>query len=200
MSGATGKKKEHKRNTGIYMLNILTRKISLRFHSIGSNIQEHIKNKLIYNLEGKCAKEGYIKKNSVRVLSYSAGIINGNSIIFDVSLECLICNPCEGQKIKCIIENITKAGIKANYHVLSEKPIIVFITRDHWYNDQSNIFKTAKENDEIYIKVIGARFQLNDLSISILAEPIKQKPKHSSNPQEKHKDAKKSKRKIKIEI
>ena len=181
-------KKQQKKNTGIYMLNILTRKVSLRFNTVGSNIQEHIKHKLIMNLEGRCAKEGYIKKNSVRVLSYSAGVIQSNNIVFDVSFECLICNPCEGQKIKVIVENITKAGIKANYYKLEEKPIIVFITRDHYYNDSNNIFKNVKENDEIYIKVIGSRFQLNDNSISVLAEPLKQKFKNED----------KSKRKIKI--
>ncbi len=190
MATANGKKKEQKKNTGIYMLNILTRKVRLHFHSIGSNIQEHIKIKLISNLEGKCSKEGYIKKNSIRVLSYSAGIVQSNYIMFDVSFECLICNPVEGQKIKCIIDNITKAGIKANYYKLEEKPIIVFITRDHWYNDQTNIFKTAKENDEIYVKVVGSRFQLNDNSISILAEPLKQHKRNKDNP--------KNKRKIKI--
>ena len=181
-------KKQQKKNTGIYMLNILTRKVSLRFNAVGSNIQEHIKHKLIMNLEGRCSKEGYIKKNSVRVLSYSAGVIQSNNIVFDVSFECLICNPCEGQKIKVIVENITKAGIKANYYKLEEKPIIVFITRDHYYNDSNNIFKNVKENDEIYIKVIGSRFQLNDNSISVLAEPLKQKFKKEE----------KSKRKIKI--
>tara|TARA_B100000902_G_scaffold108017_1_gene109751 strand:- start:1320 stop:1904 length:585 start_codon:yes stop_codon:yes gene_type:complete len=181
-------KKQQKKNTGIYMLNILTRKVSLRFNTVGSNIQEHIKHKLIMNLEGRCSKEGYIKKNSVRVLSYSAGVIQSNNIVFDVSFECLICNPCEGQKIKVIVENITKAGIKANYYKLDEKPIIVFITRDHYYNDSNNIFKNVKENDEIYIKVIGSRFQLNDNSISVLAEPLKQKFKKEE----------KSKRKIKI--
>jgi len=140
------------------------------------------------NLEGKCSKEGYIKRNSVRVLSYSAGVVQSNNIVFDVSFECLICNPCEGQKIKVIVENITKAGIKANYYKLDERPIIVFITRDHYYNDSNNIFKNVKENDEIYIKVIGSRFQLNDNSISVLAEPLKQKFKKEE----------KSKRKIKI--
>jgi|TARA_B110000444_G_C18778532_1_gene566253 DNA-directed RNA polymerase subunit E'/Rpb7 len=181
-------KKQQKKNTGIYMLNILTRKVSLRFNTVGSNIQEHISNKLIMNLEGKCSKEGYIKRNSVRVLSYSAGVVQSNNIVFDVSFECLICNPCEGQKIKVIVENITKAGIKANYYKLDERPIIVFITRDHYYNDSNNIFKNVKENDEIYIKVIGSRFQLNDNSISVLAEPLKQKFKKEE----------KSKRKIKI--
>ena len=181
-------KKQQKKNTGIYMLNILTRKVSLRFNTVGSNIQEHISNKLIMNLEGKCSKEGYIKRNSVRVLSYSAGVVQSNNIVFDVSFECLICNPCEGQKIKVIVENITKAGIKANYYKLDERPIIVFIARDHYYNDSNNIFKNVKENDEIYIKVIGSRFQLNDNSISVLAEQLKQKFKKEE----------KSKRKIKI--
>ena len=93
------------------MLNILTRKVKLHFHSIGSNIQEHIKIKLISNLEGRCSKEGYIK-NSVRVLSYSAGVVQANYIMFDVSFECLICNPVEGQKIKVLLIILRKQVLK----------------------------------------------------------------------------------------
>ena len=132
-------KKQQKKNTGIYMLNILTRKVSLRFNTVGSNIQEHISNKLIMNLEGKCSKEGYIKRNSVRVLSYSAGVVQSNNIVFDVSFECLICNPCEGQKIKVIVENITKAGIKANYYKLDETQNIDM--------NSTNIFDELKNKD-----------------------------------------------------
>ena len=64
---------------------------------------------------------------------------------------------------------------------MDENPIVVFITRDHNYNKDK--FKDVKENDEIQVKVIGIRYQLNDDSISIIAEYIntidRQKPKLS---------------------
>lgn len=165
----------------IYMDNILTRKIKIAYNNLGRNIVDMLQTKLVYILEGRCAKEGYIKKDSIKILSYSAGIVEGNNVIFDVSFECKICRPVEGQKIKCRSINKTKAGIRACYYRMDESPIIVFITRDHNYNKDK--FKDVKENDEIIVKVIGIRYQLNDDSISIIAEYIqtidKQKPKLS---------------------
>ena len=178
----TKKKNSHASKTiDIYMENILNRKIKISFNNLGRNIIDILHTKLVYILEGKCAKEGYVKKDSIKILSYSAGIVEGNNVIFDVSFQCKICRPVEGQKIKCRAINKTKAGIRACYYRMDENPIVVFITRDHNYNKDK--FKDVKENDEIQVKVIGIRYQLNDDSISIIAEYVntidRQKPKLS---------------------
>ena len=47
-------------------------------------------------------------------------------------------------------------------------PIVVFIARDHYY--EKDYFNNVKEGDNIMIKVIGQRFELNDKYISIVAE------------------------------
>ena len=49
-------KKSKKR--GIWSKNVLTRRILLPFHTIGSNIRENIKKQLESNLYNKCTKEG----------------------------------------------------------------------------------------------------------------------------------------------
>lgn len=82
--------------------------------------------------------------------------------------ECLICRPVEGQIIECIVKNITKAGIRAIYESEEESPIIIFIARDHHYNN--DYFTNIKENDKILVKVIGIRFELGDENISVLSE------------------------------
>ena len=69
--------------------------------------------------------------------------------------------------ISCIAKNITKAGIRAK---IDDKfnPLIIFIARDHNY--RSNKFSEIKENDEIKVRVLGQRFELNDEHISVIAE------------------------------
>ena len=89
-------------------------------------------------------------------------------VVFDVSFECDICHPVEGQLIKCQVQNITRAGIKAVYVKEKKSPIIVFIARDHHYSNEG--FNKLKENDNITIKVIGIRYELNDEFISIIAD------------------------------
>ena len=53
----------------------------------------------------------------------------------------------------------------------------MFIARDHHYSNES--FNKLKENDNITIKVIGIRYELNDEFISVLGE-LKQKIKPKS--------------------
>jgi DNA-directed RNA polymerase subunit E'/Rpb7 len=159
--------KRRPRGTGIYSHNILVRKTSLPFNVLGSNIRQNIEQQLKEKMEGKCMKEGYIKPDSIRILSYSSGVIKDKFVEFQVSFECLVCRPVEGQRIHCIAKNITKAGIRAE-HGDEPSPIIVFIARDHQY--QNKYFSLVKENDPIVIRIIGIRFELNDTYISCIAE------------------------------
>ena len=179
MSASSKKKLKYKKKSrkGIFMKNILTRKIILPFQSVGSNIKENIIKILEQESYNKCSKEGYIKNNSINILSYSSGVVEENHVVFDVSFECDICHPVEGQLIKCQVENITRAGIKAVYIKEKKSPIIVFIARDHHYSNES--FNKLKENDDITIKVIGIRYELNDEFISVLGE-LRQKMKSKS--------------------
>ena len=169
MSSITSNKKRTKfKKKSIWMKNILTRKILLPFQNIGGNLKENILKKLEFSCYNKCSKEGYIKNKSINILSYSSGIIEENHVLFDVMFECDICHPVEGQTIKCKVDNITRAGIRAKYVKEEKSPIVIFIARDHHYNN--DYFNKVKENDEIVIKVIGIRYELNDEFISILGE------------------------------
>ena len=150
------------------MKNVLTRKILLPFQSVGNNIRENIQTKLEKNLYDKCSKEGYIRKKSITILSYSSGLVEANNVIFDVMFECDICHPVEGQIIKCTVKNITRAGIRATYIKEEVSPITIFVARDHHYNNEA--FAKIKEDEEILIKVIGIRYELNDETISVLGE------------------------------
>ncbi len=170
ISKKTGKTKIKKNRIkkGLWMKNMLTRRILLPFHSIGSNIRENIQKKLDEQLYNKCSKEGYIKSGSIKILSYSSGLVEADNVVFEVMFECDICHPVEGQIIKCQVKNITRAGIRAVYTKEKISPITVFVARDHHYNNEA--FLKVKENEEITIRVIGIRYELHDETISVLGE------------------------------
>lgn len=152
-----------------YMRNMITRNISLPMSKIGKNVKQILETIISSQLEGKCSVEGYIKKGSVNVLTYSSGILNGPNITFEVVFECLVCNPVEGMLMDVVAKNITKAGIKAETKEYPS-PVIVFIARDHHY--KSNYFNTITENADIKIRIIGQRFELNDPYVSVIAELV----------------------------
>ena len=169
-----GKKKDVKISS-IYSRGIITRNITLPISSIGKNIKEIIEQNISFNFEGKCLVEGYIKKNSSKVLTYSSGLINrGSQVSFEVIFECEICFPVEGMLIQCVAKNITKAGIKAESSNEIPSPVVVFIAKDHHYNKETQIdyFTTIQEGDKFTARVIGQRFELNDKYVSIIAEVI----------------------------
>ena len=161
-----------KHDSNIYITNMLTRKIHLNFNSVGKNLKETLEKKVRRDIEGKCSVEGFIKPNSIKILSYSSGILVENHVMFEVIFECMVCCPVEGMHIKCNVQNVTQAGIRA-FVKDDISPVIVYISRDHHYNNK--YFSTVKENDEITIKVIGQRYELNDPQVSVIGEIIEPK-------------------------
>jgi DNA-directed RNA polymerase subunit E'/Rpb7 len=170
-----GKIKAKKYMTGIYSFTTLTRKIALNISEVGSNLFINITKKLQEELEGKCTIEGFIKPDTINVITVSVGRLFDCMVEYHVVFECYLCCPVEGMIIKnCLVKNITKAGIRA---VISEElsPVTVFVSRDHHYDNDD--FSTINEEDLITVKVVGVRFELNDTSISVIANLQKQKNK-----------------------
>ena len=74
--------------------------------------------------------------------------------------------------IKCVADNVTKAGIKATIPG-SDSPMTIFIVRDHHHMLKE--FSAIQAGDTIDIRVIGQRYELNDKYISVIGEYIPSK-------------------------
>ena len=59
-----------------YIKSLLTKKISLHITEIGKNIKQNLEHKIISMVEGKCIEEGFIRPSSVKIQTYSCGIVN----------------------------------------------------------------------------------------------------------------------------
>lgn len=167
-------KKRGKRGGSIYMKTIMKRKISIPFNSLGSNLEDILKQQIIKEIEGKCIEEGFIKRNSISLISHSSALVEGINCNFEILFNAMVCRPVEGMKFKCIVKNITKAGIRAETNE-TKSPVVVFIARDHNYANK--YFTKVKQDQIITIKVVGIRYELNDEYISILAELVEPKKK-----------------------
>lgn len=168
----TSRKK--RRDNGLYTQMIINRKVFILMKNIGSNIKAIMLKMINGDIAGKCIKEGYIKPNSISIITHSNGIQESDYIKFDVVIECLVCNPVEGQNISCKVVNITKAGIRASIDDDND-PLVIFIARDHSYLNKN--FSNIKDDQEIIVRVIGQRFELNDKNISVIGELVESKNK-----------------------
>lgn len=156
---------------GVYILSSITQKVYLSITEIGNNLKQNLEQKIISKNEGKCIAEGFIRPNSVKIISYSSGNIEGNYVSFECVFDCMVCHPVEGMLIECVAKTITKAGIHAE--VITDNniiPVTVFVARDH--HDINKYFNSIKENTLITIRVIGVRFELNDPYICVIGQLI----------------------------
>jgi DNA-directed RNA polymerase subunit E'/Rpb7 len=149
---------------------VSTEKVELGIQYVDRNTKETLRKKLAYRLEGSCCSHGYIKPDSLNIINFSAGVILNDFIQFTCTIEMFACLPTEGMIIECQAKNITKAGIRAEVHKYEPSPLVIFIARDHHF--QNAYFNNINESDIIHIRVIGQRYELNDKFISVIAEII----------------------------
>jgi DNA-directed RNA polymerase subunit E'/Rpb7 len=148
----------------------ITKTIILPINSIGKNLYVTIESTISKMIGGKCIVEGYVKPNSIKIITYSSGVIKGQNVIFDVVFLCEVCYPVAGMLLNCIAKNITKAGIRAESSDESLSPFVLFIARDHYYS--SEYFNSIQENEKFVARVIAQRFELNDKYVSVIGEIV----------------------------
>ena len=156
----------------LYTKRLLDEIVYLKFNNItNNNFYSHILN-ILKMKEGKCIEEGYIKVDSIKIITLSMPSVVSDKLKFNVVYECLVAIPSNNMLITCNVKNITKVGIRAELDI-NPTPYIIFLARDHHYNNES--FNNISESDKINIKVLAFRFELNDTFISIIAELLDKK-------------------------
>lgn len=163
--------KEEKRNTSnskhLYYKIISQKKIYIRFQETSNSIETILLRKLKETIEGKCNSEGFVKPESIQILSYSNGECFKNMLLFTISFTCMVCKPVEGMKLHVKAVNITKAGIRAKLNDDQYSPLDIFVARDHNINHSQ--YQNIQENTDFMVEVIGCRYELNDRTISIIS-------------------------------
>jgi hypothetical protein len=157
----------------LYSQSILSKDIELKFTEFNSipldrfedNLNEYVLQKIIKSVEEKCIEDGYVKKNSVRLLTLSCGLFNADKVKYTASYECLICLPVEGMPIRCVAKSISNGGIRAVIADEEVSPVVVFVARETTEVDLSKY----KEGDVFDAIVYGVQYELNDTFVSVLA-------------------------------
>ena len=156
--------------TNIYTTILTSETLFINVCDLDNNLENSLLEILKHKVEGKCSIDGFIKPNSIKIKQISEGNLQSNFIEFKVTYTCLTAYPVESQPITCRVKSITKVGIRAEIDD-DISPFIIFLARDHHYNIPE--FSNVIEEDLIDVRVLGQRFELNDVNICIIAEFIK---------------------------
>jgi len=154
-----------------YIASILNMKIVLPIVEVGKNIKQNLERMIVSKTEGKCIVEGFIRPQSVRILTYSSGKVVSGLVEYQVTFECMVCHPVDGMLVESVCKTVTKAGIHTE--VIDKNgnvPITVFIARDHHINNHK--FERVVDNAKLVVSVIGIRFELNDSNICAIGKLV----------------------------
>jgi DNA-directed RNA polymerase subunit E'/Rpb7 len=158
--------------TYLYSNNVLTTRVQLHITQVGNSTKENLEEALKDTIGNRCTEHGFIRKNSIRIQSYTAGKVNSDQVEFHVAYASQCCLPTEGQVLTDVqVKNSTKAGLHC--HIIDEDgntPLVVFIAKDHNKNNQE--FENVNPGDKINACVLGVRFELNDPYVSTIARLV----------------------------
>ena len=150
----------------VYSAAIIARKVTLAFSEVGNDIETVLAERLAEDIEGRCIVEGFVRPGTVAIQAFSAGVLDGARVSYQVQAKCDVCCPTEGMKVECVVKNVTKAGIRAEI-AQDPSPMMIFLARDHHH--RSREFANVSMGATINVVVIGQRFELNDRFVSVIA-------------------------------
>jgi len=134
--------------------------------TLSKNIDDNLLKLLKQMYEGKCNKDGYIMEDSISIIKRSLPYIYGSqmnsNIKYNIIYKANICCPMTDNVIKCKIDSISKMGLVCIKH-----PLKIVVAKELHKN--KDILKNLKEDDNIEIKIIGKKFNLNDKTIMVVA-------------------------------
>lgn len=155
--------------------------IQLNPSELDEHFEEHIIEKLQKQYEGVCSRYGFIKPGSIQIVERSLGQLmkphfNGH-IRFELSVIAEVCNPAEGMIITATVKNKNQLGILAEsvLHMEGGKkyPVLDIIIPKKTAGISSEIgLENLDVGDNIYVEILGKRYQLNDKKISIIGRGV----------------------------
>ena len=150
----------------IFIETLIKTTLIMPLESVLKNIDESVLNRLKETYEGKCMKDGYIMEDSIVIVKRSMAEMYGSQmngkVKFTIQYKAKICSPMKDNIIKCTINSINKLGVLA-----FNKPLRIIIAKE--FHKKNDVFKNLKQGDEIEIKIIDKKFDLNSTNIQVIA-------------------------------
>ena len=158
---------------------LLSTNLFVNADQVNKNIDYVIKDNLKEQLEGLCYEDGYIVKDSVKIIKKSMGkiVVNDNvsSVSYSINYKAKIISPSEGDIIESYVSNVNKMGV-VSYIKLSEgdssneSPIVIMVPKEYFDSSIYN-FDDIHIGQKLNVIVVGSRIKYRSEKIQIIAKP-----------------------------
>ena len=158
-----------------YFISHISERVNLTANQLDNNLDISLATALKRKLEGRCCRFGYVRPNSVVIVSRTLGEVEGchfnGAVTFRVEAVADICRPAAGDRLFCEIENINRLGLLAKAGENKEVHVYAVI---HQY-DNAVFFEDPrlKELANIVVEVVGTKYKLNDATLMVLGKIVR---------------------------
>lgn len=159
---------------------LLTTNLFVNASQVNKDIDNVIKDNLKEQLEGLCYEDGYIVKDSVKIINKSMGkiVVNDNvsSVSYSIKYKAQIISPSDGDIIETYVSNVNKMGVVA-YIKLSDgdssedSPMIIMIPREYFEKSIYNV-DDINVGQKLNVIVVGSRIKYRSEKVQIIARPV----------------------------
>lgn len=163
---------------GFIVEQLLETNLEIDPNEINNQLENTIKQKLKNKLEGLCFEDGYIVKDSVKIISKSMGkiVINDNKscVRYVIKYKAGVISPSEGDVMDTYISNINKMGVISYIRIKEtdkseDSPIVVMIPRDYFNESIYNV-DDLHIGQKISVEVVGCRIKYLSDKIQVIAK------------------------------
>lgn len=166
-----------------FIKTLLTDKVKLQPQYLCKNVENVLYRILARKFEGTCSYHGYIKSGSIKISRISMGQIQAFSlngdVVYTVTYHAEVCNPSIGSIVKAKVVNMNKFGILAECSIEINNrnvPILEIIIAKNTVEIVSEVdFEAIAIGQDIFVEILGKKYELNDKKISVVGKIIKTK-------------------------
>ena len=155
----------------VYFKTILQDTIQITPKDLNKNIDQILLLNLRKKVEGKCIKNGYIKKDSIKIINRSTGYMNpahfNGNVSYKVKYYAEICNPPINVIVICKISSINKMGITAYIEDKEVSPLNIMLANQHHLGNKE--FFELQVGMFIKAQITAKDFGYNDDKILAIA-------------------------------
>ena len=135
------------------------------------NFQDTLETILRNKVESKCISDGFIKENSIQIISRSLGCMEthnfNGSVCYHIKYKADVCSPKQGQILECTIGTSTDTNCICFIGEEETSPIEIYLFREH---NLGNIeYSELKEGDDINVKIANTQIEFGKGKILAIA-------------------------------
>ena len=162
-------------DAGVYTTCTLKRRVKLPARLQNKHAHDSIMDILKATVEGVCGADGFVRPNSINIVSISPGKLElaslSGSAVYDVRFIADLCNPARGDVLTCRVENVNTYGVLA-VNMSETRVLEVILPRNPVSFEHAVSLDGIEPGDILCLEILDRQFKLGQRTITLVGRAV----------------------------